>query len=59
MDLQPGDKVQIIDGPFGDYEGVVDVLLPKKGQIRVLVEVFGKEKQIEVEDWQVDKVGDE
>ena len=50
-----GEHVVIKQGPFENYEGTVDELLPDKGLVRVLVTIFGRQAPIEIEEWQIAK----
>lgn len=50
-----GEHVIIKEGPFENYEGTVDELLPEKGLVRVLVTIFGRQAPIEIEEWQIAK----
>jgi transcriptional antiterminator NusG len=56
MEFHKGDNVKINEGPFENYEGTVDELLPEKGLVRVLVTIFGRQAPIELEYWQIGKV---
>ncbi|MBI1345173.1 hypothetical protein GC163_02675 [bacterium] len=38
----PGDKVEIIDGPFSTFEGVVDLIDEQARQVTVQVKIFGQ-----------------
>lgn len=51
-----GEHVLIKEGPFQNYEGTVDELLPEKGLVRVLVTIFGRQAPIEIEEWQLGKI---
>ena len=53
MEFVKGDKVTIADGPFQNYPGEIDEVLPEKGLVRVLVTIFGRQAPIELEYWQV------
>jgi transcriptional antiterminator NusG len=50
-----GEVVQIIDGPFTSYKGVVDLVDTAKGKLKVLVNVFERETPIELDLNQVKK----
>lgn len=58
MVFEKGEPVVIKQGPFENYEGTVDELLPDKGLVRVLVTIFGRQAPIELEEWQIGKQGD-
>ena len=55
MEFASGDNVTIKEGPFENYEGTVDDVLPDKGLVRVLVSIFGRQAPIELEYWQIQK----
>ncbi len=55
MVFEKGDAVTIKEGPFENYEGTVDEILPEKGLVRVLVTIFGRQAPIELEEWQLAK----
>ncbi len=55
MEFAKGDSVTIKEGPFQNYEGSVDEVLPEKGLVRVLVTIFGRQAPIELEYWQIAK----
>lgn len=57
--FEKGEAVVIKEGPFENYEGTVDELLPDKGLVRVLVTIFGRQAPIELEEWQIGKQGEE
>ncbi len=56
IDLVAGDAVKITDGPFKDYDGKVSEIDEKRGKIKVLVSVFGRETPIELDLLQVKKL---
>jgi len=58
MEFEPGDSVTIQEGPFENYEGTVDEVLPEKGLVRVLVTIFGRQAPIELEYWQITKAAE-
>ena len=56
MEFAKGDNIIIREGPFENYEGTVDEVIPDKGLVRVLVTIFGRQAPIELEYWQLQKV---
>lgn len=55
MVFEKGEHVLIKEGPFQGYEGTVDELFPEKGQVRVLVTIFGRQAPVDLEEWQIGK----
>lgn len=58
LSFEKGEHVKITEGPFENYEGTVDELNPEKGEITVLVTIFGRQAPINLEEWQVAKLDD-
>ena len=55
LEFAKGDHVNVKDGPFMGYEGTVDEIFPEKGVVRVLATVFGRQTQIDIEYWMIEK----
>lgn len=53
--FEKGDSVRVIDGPFTNFNGVVDEVKPEKGKVRVLVSIFGRATPVELDFVQVVK----
>jgi len=53
--FEQGDNVHIIDGPFVNFNGLVDEVKPEKGRLRVMVSIFGRSTPIELDFFQVKK----
>ncbi|RJP34691.1 MAG: transcription termination/antitermination factor NusG [Phycisphaerales bacterium] len=51
-----GDRVKITEGAFENYEGEVDSIDERKGTVTVVVMVFGRATQVDVEYWMLEKV---
>ena len=47
------DVVEVIDGPFQGFDGVVDEVIPEKEKVRVIVSIFGRQTPIELDYLQV------
>jgi len=58
VNYQVGQAVKISDGPFTDFEGVVDAIDQEKGKVRVLVSFFGRETPVELDFLQVSRLVD-
>jgi transcriptional antiterminator NusG len=53
--FEKGDNVRVIDGPFTNFNGMVDEVKPEKGKVRVLVSIFGRATPVELDFVQVVK----
>jgi len=51
-----GETVKIIDGPFANFQGVIDEVNSEKGKVRVRVEIFGRSTPVELDYLQVGKI---
>ena len=56
IDLKEGDAVNIIDGPFKEFEGIVNGVDKDRGKVKVLVSMFGRETPVELDFLQVNKI---
>ncbi len=56
IDVVVGDMVKIVDGPFKDFDGKISEIDEKKGKIKVLVSMFGRETPVELDFLQVKKM---
>ncbi len=54
--FKKGQGVRVIDGPFIDFVGVVDEIVPEKGKVKVLLSIFGRETPVELDFLQVEKL---
>jgi len=54
--FQRGDKVRVIDGPFVNFQGVVEDTNPERGRMKVVVPVFGRPTPVELEYYQVERL---
>jgi transcription termination/antitermination protein NusG len=55
VDVKAGDSVQVVDGPFKNFEGKVAEVDEEKGKLKVLVSLFGRETSVELDFLQIKK----
>jgi transcription termination/antitermination protein NusG len=56
IDFKKGDSVKIKEGPFENFDGVVDEVIPSKGLVKVIVTIFGRPTPVELEYWMVELI---
>jgi len=55
-DYVEGEAIRITDGPFNEFLGTVNSIDEEKGQVEVLVNIFGRETPVTLDFLQVKKV---
>ena len=55
VNYEIGESVKIIDGPFSGFSGTVDEILEDRSKVKVIVVIFGRKTQLELNFTQVTK----
>jgi len=54
--FQRGEQVRIIDGPFSNFQGVVDEVNNDRATLKVMVTIFGRATPVELDFLKVEKL---
>ena len=55
IDLQVGDQILVLSGPFKDFEGEVVEVFPERNKLKALLSIFGRDTPVELEINQIEK----
>ena len=56
LDINVGDTIKVINGPFENFMGTVEEVNPEKQTLRAKVSMFGRDTPVELDFAQVDKL---
>jgi transcriptional antiterminator NusG len=52
-----GESVKVVDGPFNNFNGVIENINEEKKKLTVMVKIFGRKTPLELNYMQVEKEG--
>ncbi len=55
IDMNIGDKIAVLSGPFKEFEGEVIEVSPERSKLKALLSIFGRDTPVELEFNQVEK----
>jgi transcription termination/antitermination protein NusG len=55
IQFEDGENVRVVEGPFANFNGVVEAVNTDKSKVRVLVSIFGRHTPVELDFIQVEK----
>lgn len=56
VEFEVGERIHIIDGPFVDFNAIIDEVVYNKTKLKVNVQIFGRETSVELDFGQVEKI---
>lgn len=56
VSFSEGENVKVVDGPFSNFNGVIEEVNQDEGKVKVLVSIFGRSTPVELDFIQVEKI---
>lgn len=51
-----GENIRVVEGPFSDFSGKIEEVIPDKEKLKVLINIFGRDTSVEMDFNQVEKL---
>ena len=55
IDFSIGDTVKVVDGPFNNFDGVIEEVNEEKKKLKIMIKIFGRKTPVELNYMQVEK----
>lgn len=56
IEFHKGDRVKVKEGPFENFDGVVEEVMPTSGCVKLMLTIFGRPTSVELEYWQIESI---
>ena len=55
IDFAIGDSVKVVDGPFNNFDGIIEEVNEEKKKLKIMIKIFGRKTPVELNYMQVEK----
>lgn len=56
INYEVGEVVRVSDGAFANYDGKIQEIDPARGKLKLVMSIFGRPTEVELEFWQVERI---